>query len=67
MHAIVKPLPAGPLRTSPLAASVGESLAGVANSIAWAFAMRRECDRWARSGRRLDGDAIRRISERLSN
>lgn len=62
MHAGTKPLRGMP----PLIETAVAASAAIGASIAWAFAMRRECDRWTRSGRRLDGDAIRRISERLS-
>ena len=62
MHATATPFRTMP----PLAAAVATSLAAAAGSVAWAFAMRRECDRWTRSGRRLDGDAIRGIADRLN-
>lgn len=63
MHAETKPRRAMP----PLVETALAASAAIGASVAWAFAMRRECDRWSRSGRRLDADAIRRISERLSS
>lgn len=61
MHAVTKQWGAMPRPVEATRAA----LAAIGGSLAWAFAMRRECERWTRRGHRLDGEAIRRIAERL--
>ena len=39
---------------------------GLVASFRWAIDVRRRCDRFEATGRRLDGDAIRRIAEEAS-
>ena len=55
-----------PFRHSPqLAAETVAKLEDIRAAFAWAQRMRRECERWQRSDRVVDGTALRLIAERL--
>ena len=61
MHALSKPF----RQTQPLVDRTLAGLAGFLGAFAWAQRMRRDCERWQRSGRALDGAAVRLIADRL--